>query len=100
MGQTDSRDGEQTPGGPAAQGRPAPCPSDPRLRPESAAPVQEARQQELPEHLSAIGDSPPEQHSDHGYGGGTRGGVHQERLRREGLQVLPVSELLWIIVFC
>lgn len=61
--QSDPRDGQQTPGRPAAQGRPAGRRTDARLRPESVAPVQEARQQKLPEHLSAIGHPSFEQHS-------------------------------------
>lgn len=63
LGQDDTRDGQQASGGAAAEGGPAGRRLDTRLFAESAASLQEAGQQELPEHLSAVGHTASEQHS-------------------------------------
>lgn len=63
MGQADTCDGQQTPGRATSQGGTAGRRTHSWLLPEPAAPLQEARQQKLPKHLSAIGDTAFKQHS-------------------------------------
>lgn len=63
MGKADTCDGKQTPGRPAAQGGTARRRTHTWLLAKSVAPLQETGKQELPEHLSAVGDTAFKQHS-------------------------------------
>lgn len=87
-------DAEQTPVGADAQGGPAGRRPDQGLQPKPVAQVQEARLQELPEHLPAVVDAAPQQHTSHGERGRHQGGIHQERVHGQGFQVFPVSEVI------